>query len=164
MAPEDGSLLHILSKWNGKAWLLTHSGSCLMFLLLVNLCWLFFFPSYPAPKLFVFLFSCASPISFIFLLAYGVFTFIFFSVHLLLFHPCSSVLFLLPPEGWRNYFLFSKTILGPPSSLRLLLDSLIEGRRGKRSRAWCRWTRSFQVTNSTPPFLLLISQRKISLL
>lgn len=52
-------------------------------------------------------------------------------------------------------------MVDPPSSLRLFLDSLLEGRRVKRSSSWCRWTRSSQVTSSRPLFyLLLIFQRK----
>lgn len=163
MAPEDGSLLHILSKWSRRAGLWpTHVYA---FFFLVNLCWLFFFSSYSVPKFFAFLFSCHSLhslITFTFLLAYRASAFIIsisICFPLILIHLCYS--FSLQ-KGWKTYF-FSKTMIDPPSSLRLFLDSLLEGRRAKRSSSWCRWTRSSQVTSSPSPFLSLTDfSKKIS--
>lgn len=149
MVPEGDSLLRTLSKWNGKG------GLSYPFTFMLYVTPSFSLSSYPISKLF----PCPP---FIFLLAYRVFT-IIFSISIcfpfILVDLCYS--FSLQ-KGWRTYFLFSKTVVDPPSFLRLLLDSLLERRR-KRSSSWCcRWTRSSQVTSYPHPFLSVTDFSKIS--
>lgn len=54
-------------------------------------------------------------------------------------------------------------MVNPPSSLRLLLDSLLEGRRGEKKQFLMQMNKELPGNQlPTPLYLLLISQRKIS--
>lgn len=105
MAPEDGRLLHILSKWNGKA------GSPPFHIHDLHLSWLtwtwvthllaiwfsFFLALFISSLLSLFLSHLITSI--IILLAFRVFAFIFSISICISLHPCWSLLFLLPSEG-----------------------------------------------------------------
>lgn len=152
MAPEDGSVLHILSKWNGKAGLLPlHIHAICLSWLTSAYCWGFF----PPRTLFL---SSAFFLSLSFHFHFS-FSIIEYFPSFSLF-PIASLSFLLicaipspSRRGGEPTWLFSKTMVDPPSSFRLLLNSLLEGRRGKRSSSWCKWTRSSQVTSSPPLYI-----------
>ena len=126
------------------------SAGCLFFLSFHPVSFFLFFFFHPVCK-----FSFLLPLShFHFLLACRVFTFIS--------SPSASLFNLVDlcySFSLQKRFLFSKTMVGPLCSLRLLLDSLLEGRR---SSSWCcRWTWSSQVTSSPKPFLSATDFSKI---